>query len=127
LYKEQNAQIQVWSEVVFSVIDRTSKRMSMDGAEHRIAEGVLARSVGDSLVLFHPGTERLLTLNATGARVWQLLVEGMKSSQIVERLLDEYAGPESLIRQQVGEFLAHLEAEQITQRIAPESGGMPMP
>ena len=86
--------------------------------EHQIVEGVLARSVGDSLVLFHPGTERLLTLNACGARVWELLVACGNASQIIDRLTGEFAGPEPLIRQQVLEFLAHLEAEQITRRVA---------
>ncbi len=90
----------------------------MDHIEHRIADGVLARSVGDSLVLFHPGTERLLTLNACGARVWELLVEYGNSSQIIDRLAGEFAGPEPLIRQQVLEFLSQLEAEQITRPVA---------
>ena len=47
--------------------------MSDGPVQFQIADGVLARSVGDAVVLFQPATERLLALNECGARIWELL------------------------------------------------------
>jgi hypothetical protein len=84
--------------------------------QYQIVDGVLARSVGESLVLFHPETERLLTLNACGTRIWELLLEGRNVAQIVVQLTEEFAGPAALIQGQMLEFLAQLESEQIIRR-----------
>jgi hypothetical protein len=92
--------------------------MSMDGMQFQIADEVLARPVGESLVLFHPTTERLLTLNASGARIWELLSEGVDAGQLVDRLADEFEGHESVIRQEVMEFLSQLESEQVIRPAA---------
>ena len=83
--------------------------------KYQIVDGVLARSVGESLVLFHPQTERLLTFNACGMRIWELLLEGRNIAQLVVQLTEEFAGP-ALIQQQTLEFLTQLESEQIIRR-----------
>ena len=60
---------------------------SQSNPDYRIAEGVLARSVGETLVLFHPETERLVTLNRTGTRIWECLSEGDDPEAIIRRLI----------------------------------------
>jgi hypothetical protein len=85
--------------------------------QYQIVDGVLARSVGSSLVLLHPETERLLTLNACGARIWELLLEGRHVAQIVVQLTEEFAAPAALIQQQTLEFLTQLASEQIIRRM----------
>ncbi len=93
-----------------------SLQVSADSTQYQIVDGVLARSVGESLVLFHPQTERLLTFNACGMRIWELLLEGRNIAQLVVQLTEEFAGPAALIQQQTLEFLTQLESEQIIRR-----------
>jgi hypothetical protein len=90
---------------------------------YQITEGVLARSVGDAMVLFQPETERLLTLNGTGSRIWDRLSYGDSAAQIVDLLVEEYDGSVSLIRQQTLEFLAQLEGEKVIRRHAFDGPG----
>jgi hypothetical protein len=88
-------------------------RVDANTTEYQIAEGILARSVGENVVLFHPWTERLLTLNAPAGRIWTLLAEETSTAHLIARLADEYAGSPALIAQQTLEFLAELEREKI--------------
>jgi hypothetical protein len=90
--------------------------MSEDQVQYQITDGVLARTVGNTVVLFHPETERLLTLNGCGTRIWELLTEEPDTAPLLARLTGEFDGPEPQIRQQALQFLAELEAEQIIRR-----------
>jgi hypothetical protein len=89
---------------------------SEDQVQYQITDGVLARTVGDAVVLFHPETERLLTLNGPATRIWELLTEEANTAQLLARLSGEFDGPEPLIQQQALQFLSELEAEQIIRR-----------
>jgi hypothetical protein len=91
---------------------------SRSNPDFRVVEGVLARSVGETLVLFHPETERLVTLNRTGTRIWECLSEGDDPEAIITRMLTEYDGAENLIRAQISEFISHLEGEKLIRRDA---------
>ena len=84
-----------------------------DNSRYRIEEEVLARPVGDSLVLFNAKTERLLTLNACGSRIWQLLSEGRSDHEVLERLMEEFDGPSTQIEREACQFIAELAAEQL--------------
>jgi hypothetical protein len=84
---------------------------------YQIEDGVLARSVGDTVVLFHPETERLLTLHATGTRIWELLTEETDAERIIARLVNEFEGPTSLVEQQVVDFLVQLAKEQVVRQV----------
>jgi hypothetical protein len=84
---------------------------------YQIVDGVLARSVGDTIVLFHPETERLLTLHATGTRIWELLCGETDAMRITARLVNEFDGPPSLMEQQVLEFLAQLAREWVIRPV----------
>ena len=87
--------------------------MTDNRIRYEIEEAVLARSVGDTLVLFNPNTERLLTLNGCGSRIWQLLSEGASDPEIIERLIAEFDAPSSQIEQEAHRFLSELRAEQL--------------
>ena len=51
---------------------------------------VVARRMGDAVVLIHLGTNRIYELNATGARIWELLVEGRSVEEIEKTLSTEF-------------------------------------
>jgi len=90
----------------------------MPATHYRILDEILAQPLGDTLVLFHPETERLLSLNASATRIWALLAEEASLERIVDRLVDEFDCPMALIQKQASEFLSQLEREQIIRRAA---------
>jgi Coenzyme PQQ synthesis protein D (PqqD) len=51
---------------------------------------VVYRELEDSLVLVHLNSNRIYTLNSTGARVWHFLETGSSRSEIREQLLREF-------------------------------------
>jgi hypothetical protein len=51
---------------------------------------VVSRRLGDSAVLVHLETNRVFELNETGARVWELLHDGLTCEQIADRLAAEF-------------------------------------
>jgi hypothetical protein len=74
---------------------------------------VVFKLLDDEAVLVHLGTNRIFTLTQTGARFWQLLMEGLDRSVIEDQLLEEYdvtrpelvAEIESLVRELAAEGL----------------------
>jgi hypothetical protein len=46
--------------------------------------------MGQAVVLIHLGTNRIYELNATGARIWELLVEGRSVEEMEEILTTEF-------------------------------------
>jgi len=75
----------------------------------RPAADVIARRLGDSAVLIRLNTNRIYELNATGARVWELLSEGATRDQVVDVLGREF--DEEDIGAAVDELIGVLRAE----------------
>lgn len=73
--------------------------------------GVVARDMNGSAVLVHLDTNRIYELNATGARIWSLLEQGLDRRGIMSHLREEFAAPAADIEQEVGELLAMLASE----------------
>lgn len=74
---------------------------------------VLAQEVEGDIVLVHLQTNEMYELNRTGARLWQLLVEGCDRAQVQERMASEFdVEPETLTRE-IDALLAHLAAERL--------------
>lgn len=57
---------------------------------YRAAPDALAATLSDGAVLLNLRTKRYYSLNETGTRIWQLLLEGRTEEEIVERLAAEY-------------------------------------
>jgi hypothetical protein len=51
---------------------------------------VVARSVGDELVLVHLQTNRFYSLNRTGARLWELLQANGDPERLRRQMLEEF-------------------------------------
>ena len=57
----------------------------------RRAEEVDASKVGDRVVLYQRHTKKALVLNPTGARVWESLSEPCMTSDLAERLVQDFS------------------------------------
>jgi hypothetical protein len=70
---------------------------------------VVARRMDDEVVLVHLGTNRIYTLNPTGARFWGLLESGLDRDAIKAALLTEF---------EVGETQLHAEIEALVAELS---------
>jgi hypothetical protein len=72
---------------------------------------VLARRVGEEVVLVHMGRNDIFSLNPTGARLWELLTEGHSRSEAVERLKSEFDASDDEVEREADRFMDLLERE----------------
>jgi hypothetical protein len=84
--------------------------------EIRIHPDVLARRVGDELVLVQSGRNEVFSLNSTGARLWELLSEGRSRSEAVEQLTAEFEVTREMAEEEANRLLATLERENLVER-----------
>lgn len=76
-------------------------------------ERVVARRLGDEMVLLNTETEAYFTLNEVGSRIWELIDGKRTVGQIVQELLAEYEVPEAELRGDVEELLGEFAGQQL--------------
>ena len=74
---------------------------------------VLSQQYNDSVVLLNLQTDRFFHLNRTGARFWELLVEGKSLAQIHETMSGEFEVDEDGLTTQMNALIAELRAEEL--------------
>jgi hypothetical protein len=79
------------------------------------AADTVFRDMNGEAVLVNLATNRIYSLNATGARFWSLVVEGVTQEAAEEQLLEEFdVGPVEL-RSEITELLRALRAEGLVE------------
>jgi hypothetical protein len=79
------------------------------------AADTVFREMNGEAVLVNLGTNRIYSLNATGARFWSLLVEGATQEAAEEELLQEFdVSPEEL-RVEMADLLRALRTEGLVE------------
>ena len=76
----------------------------------KIKKGFILREVSGSYIVVAVGAaskefKGLITLNETGAFLWEQLVKGNTKEGLVEALLNEYDAPKEVIENDVDDFL----------------------
>ena len=66
---------------------------------------VVYRELEGEIVLVHLGSNRIYTLNETGAKFWELLSEGYEREEIERRLLDEFDAEPSVLQREIDSML----------------------
>jgi hypothetical protein len=79
----------------------------------RPSKEVVAREMGSATVLIHLENNRIFELNATGARIWTMLEQGLGRSEICARLQEEFESPAGELTQTVDDLLAELARERL--------------
>ena len=79
----------------------------------RIADGIIYKKVGEELVLldFERGT--YFGLDEVGARIWQLVADGLTPAAIAERIVAEYDVDIDVAARDVEALLDQLAAKQL--------------
>lgn len=79
-------------------------------------QDVVSERVGDDLVLVHLGTNEIFALNPTGARFWELLVQGKSREAIEAQLLAEYDVSPSMLAAEIDRMLAELARQKMVRQ-----------
>jgi len=69
---------------------------------------VVSRRLGDEVVLVNLRTNRIYSLNRTGARLWELLVEQAERSTIEATMLEEFDVDPSELHNEIDKLLGEL-------------------
>jgi hypothetical protein len=85
-------------------------------ADFKVNPDVVSQRVEDHIVVVNLETNRIFALNATAARLWELLSEGRNQAEIHAQLSQEYAieGPE--LGKEIERLLSELDAESLASR-----------
>jgi Coenzyme PQQ synthesis protein D (PqqD) len=89
----------------------TSVENPASGSTLRPRRGVVARDMNGSAVLVHLETNRIYELNATGARVWALLEQGLDRPAICLTIGSEFGVTGAEMEQAVDDLLTELARE----------------
>ena len=74
---------------------------------------VLSQQYDNSVVLLNLRTDRFFHLNRTGARFWELLVEGKSLVQIHETVSSEFEVDDDQLTAQMNALIAELRTEDL--------------
>jgi Coenzyme PQQ synthesis protein D (PqqD) len=77
----------------------------------RLNPDVIAKRLDQATVLVHMSTNRIFELNETGARVWELLGQGLDADRIVRHLVDEFDVDDARAADEVKNLLMRLRTE----------------
>jgi hypothetical protein len=82
-----------------------------DGSGPRPSQDVAFRELEGETVLVHLGTNRIYSLNPTGARFWELLAAGVDVSDIKAQLLREFDVEGEQLESEIEALLTSLASE----------------
>jgi hypothetical protein len=89
-----------------------------EGSLPRPDPNVVFKVLDQEAVLVHLESNRIFTLTETGARFWQLLVDGRDRPAIEQELLREYDVAEPELVAEIDSLLRELAAEGLDDQIA---------
>lgn len=80
----------------------------------KIKDGFILRQVAGSYIVISVGGDSvdfngMITVNETGAFLWEKLAEGATEAELVSAMLDEYEVDEATAKADIAEFLKLLE------------------
>lgn len=91
----------------------------MDARPIRPNPDVVHQQLEGEIVLVHLRTNRIYSLNRTGARVWELLEAGHDRAGILDRLEREFDVGREELAQEVDSLFERLSAEGLASREEP--------
>ena len=80
------------------------------------SDDVVARRLDDVVILINLKTNRIFELNATGARLWELMSAGSTEAEIHETMLAEFDVTESELAQSIDRLAGWLADEGLIAR-----------
>ena len=79
----------------------------------RVNPDAVAQRVGEEMVVVHLTTDRMLVLNATAARAWELLTAGHDIRTVHSRMMQEFVVKPDQLTDELDRLVRQLEAEKL--------------
>jgi hypothetical protein len=83
------------------------------------SDDVVSRRLDDIVVLIHLKTNRIFELNATGARLWELIGAGSTAGEIRDILLSEFDVEPAELDREMATLTTLLTSEELIARRQP--------
>jgi hypothetical protein len=81
---------------------------AFDGRALRPHPHVVARRVEDEMVLVQLDRNSIFAINRTGARFWELIVEGLSPPETLEKMLEEFDVSRGELESEIEQFVDQL-------------------
>ena len=81
--------------------------------KYQVAPGVMARDVGEEVVLLHLASGAYFGLDPVGARIWTLIGEGKTFAQICEMIAQEFDATHAQIEQDLQALTRQLTEQKL--------------
>jgi hypothetical protein len=78
---------------------------------YRISTEAVSNRLGENTVLVHLKTDRILELNRTASRLWELISAGLDRSQIQATMIQEFDVSEPVLTREIDATLGSLQSE----------------
>lgn len=86
-------------------------------ARYRVVDDVVIERLGDTMITVQLGTDRILELNDTAARLVELLADGKTTSEAAETIAGEYSAPLAEVMANVEGTVAQLVEERVLEAV----------
>ena len=93
--------------------------MPSENAKYKPSPDTVAQRFPDEVVLVHLKTSRILVLNGSAARFWELLCAGKSLREILEQMLGEFEVSEPQLSENMTQLMNSLEQEKLIEPYAP--------
>ena len=80
------------------------------GDTFKIGLDAITQDVGGELIILDLATERYLSVDPVGARIWDLLQTERPMSEVLDQLVERYGVARERIEADLGAFVASLES-----------------
>ena len=87
--------------------------ISKFGTSIRTNSSVLAKRLGDEIILVHLETNQIYELNCTAARWWELVAAGSNECQILRQLSEEFDICRQALRQEIEQLILTLNERRL--------------
>ncbi len=84
---------------------------------YKIAEDVLSKTVNDEEVIVNLNTGTYFGLNPTGTVIWNHLKLGSDPLVILNDLLEQFEAGEEELRQDMEQFVTHLQSQNMLSEV----------
>jgi hypothetical protein len=88
-------------------------------ARYRPTPDVIARRIKDEIVLVELKTERILVLNLTAARLWELLCQGCDWPEVMSRMSAEFEVKQEQLQREIQQILEQMQRERLLEEYEP--------
>ncbi|MGH7896443.1 MAG: PqqD family protein, partial [Candidatus Binatia bacterium] len=79
----------------------------------RVSDDVIARRLGDEVIVVQLKTDRVYALNDSAARIWELVASGRSVREIQRAVAEEFAVDPAILERSIRRLLSRLNSRRL--------------